>query len=322
MIAALISDDAGFRALLPEWDALWHRAGSPPFQSPAWQVPWWDAFGTGQPRVATLRAGGALAGMLPLYVLDEGAERKLLPIGVGLSDYCDALLDPALPAFAIDVLLRTALAGADAVTSCALPDLPPDSALRRAACPPAWREAAMPQTPCPVLTLGGALPAGMVRNIRQSRHRAERRGGWSATVAAAEQAPAAWQCLVGMHQRRWAASGAGGVLSDPAVQAFHAAAIPALSASGILRLHVLHIGSRVAAIYHTMAAPGRLLFYLSGFEAAEAAASPGTLLLGHIVEQAVRDGTRELHFLRGGESYKYAWGAQDRMNVGRLLLPG
>ena len=320
MIAALIDDEAGFRALLPEWDALWRRAGSPPFQSPAWQVPWWGAFGTGQPRVATLRVGGALAGMLPLYVLDEGAERKLLPIGIGLSDYCDALLDPALPASAIDALLRAALAGTDKITSCALPDLPPDSALRRAACPPAWHEAALPQTPCPVLTLGNALPAGMVRNIRQSRHRAERRGGWSTTVASAEHAPAMWQRLVEMHQRRWAESG--GVLSDPAVQAFHAAAIPALSASGILRLHVLHVGSRIAAIYHAMAAPGRLLFYISGFEAAESFVSPGTLLLGDIVEQAVRDGVRELHFLRGGESYKYAWGAQDRMNIGRLLLPG
>ena len=323
MIAALIESESGFRALRPEWDALWRRAGRPPFQSPAWQLPWWHAFGTGQLRVATLRVDGALAGLLPLYVLDEAMERKLLPVGVGLSDHCDALLDPALPAMASDALLRTALADAAGITSCALPDLPPESALRHAACPPGWREAAMPQTPCPVLTLDGApLPAGMMRNLRQSRHRAERRGGWQAAVATAAQAPHAWQALVQMHQQRWTALGeAGGVLSDPAVLAFHAAAVPELAASGILRLQVLHVGGRLCAVYHTMAAPGRLLFYLSGFAAAESFVSPGTLLLGHIVEQAAREGVRELHFLRGREGYKYAWGAQDRMNAGRLFRP-
>ncbi len=325
MIASLVGNDAEFRALLPEWDALWRRAGRPPFQSPAWQLPWWDAFGRGQLRVAVVRVGGVLAGMLPLYVLGEGTERKLLPVGVGLSDYCDALLDPALPLAAIDMLLQTALPNAGAVTSCALPELPPDAALRRAACPPGWRETAMPQTPCPVLTLSDAtpLPAGMLRNLRQAHHRADRRGGWRATVATAEQAPEAWRMLMQMHQRRWSMLGEpGGVLADPAVLAFHAAAIPALAASGILRLHVLHIGGRVAAVYYTMTAPDRLLFYLSGFDAADSFVSPGTLLLGHIVEQARNDGVRELHFLRGGESYKHAWGAQDRMNIGRLFLPG
>ena len=318
----MIDTEAGLHALQPEWDALWRRAGSPPFQSTAWLLPWWSGFGTGQPRIATLRSGGVLTGLLPLYLLDEGAERKLLPIGVGLTDYIDALVDPAAPPGAATALLQTSLTRAveDSATSCTLPDLPPGAVLLDAGVPPGWREVALPETPCPVLRLTDPIPAGQLRNLRQSRHRASRRGGWEAAVAA--DAAQAWQTLMGMHRARWTALGEpGGVLADPAVIGFHDAAVPRLAASGLLQMQVLRIGGRVAAVYHTLVAPGRLYFYLSGFDAAESFASPGTLLLGHIIEQAAAVGVAELHFLRGGEAYKYAWGASDQMNRSRLLLP-
>ena len=32
-----------------------------------------------------------------------------------------------------------------------------------------------------------------------------------------------------------------------------------------------------------------------------------------MIEAAVREGRNELHFLRGGESYKHAWGGVDRI---------
>ena len=34
-------------------------------------------------------------------------------------------------------------------------------------------------------------------------------------------------------------------------------------------------------------------------------------MLGHAVERAIGEGFREVHFLRGREPYKYAWGAVD-----------
>ena len=320
----VLDTEQELHALVPEWDALWRRAGSPPFQSTAWLLPWWHGFGTGRPRVSVLRAGGALVGVLPLYLLDEGRERKLLPIGVGLTDYCDALIDPAAPHGAATALLHAALSRAarDGVTSATLPDLPPEAALLGAGIPSGWREVALPATPCPVLRLPAIIPAGQLRNLRQSRHRAGRRGGWQATIGQNADAPMLWNALLGMHTARWTALGEpGGVLADPAVLAFHHEAVPRLAEAGLLRMQVLLIGGRIAAVYHTLAAPGRLLFYISGFDAAEAFASPGTLLLGHIIEQAAACGIQELHFLRGGEAYKYAWGAVDRINQSRLLLP-
>jgi CelD/BcsL family acetyltransferase involved in cellulose biosynthesis len=93
-----IGSDAGVRDFLPEWTALWRRVpGATPFQSPAWLMAWWRHFGTGAPRVLIARAGEELAGVLPLYELREPGICKLLPIGIGLSDYIDALVDPAWP---------------------------------------------------------------------------------------------------------------------------------------------------------------------------------------------------------------------------------
>ena len=330
MITAILDQEDSVRALVPEWDALWLRAGSRPFQSTAWLLPWWRAFGTGQPRVVTARLGDTLAAVLPLYVLDEGVERKLLPIGIGVTDYCDALIDPAAPPDTATVLLHAALhrAERDRVTSCTLPDLPPGAALLAARGPDGWRDIALADTPCPVLVLPDgpdalkAVPKSMLRDLRQARHRAAKRGGWSAEIAAPAEAAAHWRMLVAMHRARWTALGEpGGVLADAAVLEFHDLAVPRLTAAGLLQMQVLRIGGRVAALYHTLAEPGRLLFYLSGFEAEEAFASPGTLLLGHIVEQAAAQNLSELHFLRGGEGYKYAWGAVDRINRSRLFLP-
>ncbi len=314
----LIRTDAGLHALRPAWDALWSRIpGASPFQSPAWLLPWWQAFGTGQPLVVVLDGpDGTVHGLLPLYFLDERSERKLLPIGIGVTDNLDAL---ALPDVPVGRLLAAALAAADTATVVALTDLAPGAALLDAPLPSGWQESRARTDPCPILGLPGVPPPGMARNLRQSRHRADRAGGWSVAVAA--DPLATWDTLVGLHRSRWTRLGhRDGVLGDPAVLAFHAASVPQLAAAGVLRFYVLHIGSQLAAVYYTLATkPGRLLFYLSAFNEAFARESPGTLLMGAVIEQATAEGIRELDFLRGAEPYKYAWSATDCWNTARTL---
>ena len=47
--------------------------------------------------------------------------------------------------------------------------------------------------------------------------------------------------------------------------------------------------------------------------------SPGTLILGHSIRQAVGEGAHEVDFLRGQERFKYFWGASERPCYGRML---
>jgi len=64
-----------------------------------------------------------------------------------------------------------------------------------------------------------------------------------------------------------------------------------------------------------------MLFYLCGHDREWARQSPGTVLMAEIIEQGLRDGWRELHFLRGGEAFKFHWGAVERPTLSRRLLP-
>jgi CelD/BcsL family acetyltransferase involved in cellulose biosynthesis len=298
----IIDTDRGVAALAAEWEALWERCpDTTPFQSPHWLLPWWQQFGTGMPRVAVERRDGVMEAILPLYVLP--AERKALPIGAGTTDYLDGLGDPALLLPALLARLRD-----DPVDQLDLIEIPPWSRLldnTGIAC--------SPSSPCPVLTLPD-LPAGIRRKLRMNRHRAERAGGWAVETAQAPTLDLCLDALVRLHQGRWVAQGESGVLADAAVLAFWRHASPGLLAAGLMRLQVLRVGGIVAAATMALLAPGRIFFYLSGFDVAQSFVSPGTLLLGAMLEQAIAEGRTEAHFLRGQETYKYAWGAIDRLN--------
>ena len=331
MIAAeieLIEDTASLEVLAPEWDALWRRVPTrTPFQSPAWLLPWWRQFGTPRPMVAVLRDNDRLVGILPLYVLAEAGGSKLLPIGVGLSDYFDALIAPDAPERVAAILLATILAACTNSSVCDLLDVPPSASLFAAASPRGWQAIVSDGETCPVLFLpiGAAgiadiVPAKTRRKLRMNRHRAERVGGWTTHAATASTLADSLDALIRFHQSRWTSRGETGVFADDRVERHHREAAPLLLDAGVLKLMTLHIESTIAAACMAfLAPPDRLMFYLSGFDEGFASLSPGTLLLGDMIEEAIRNGVREVHFLRGGEAYKYAWGGVDRRNINRHL---
>ena len=153
-----------------------------------------------------------------------------------------------------------------------------------------------------------------------NQHRAERIGGWTTHAATALTLTESLDALVQFHQSRWTSRDEPGVFADARVERhLREAAMPLLEA-GVLKLRTLRLdGSIAAACLAFQASADRLMFYLSGFDQTFASVSPGTLLLGEMIEEAMRGGVREIHFLRGGETYKYAWGGIDRRNTNRHL---
>ena len=323
MKVELVLSEGALAGLGEQWSVL---ARGRPFQSPEWLMPWWRQFGTAQPLVAVARVEERLVGLLACYVLVEDGVGKVLPMGVGVSDHLDALVAADAPAGTAGALLGAVLAGTDC-GSCDLVELPPGSLLREAAVPAGWRGTIVDGETCPVLALpAGAglrdvVPAGTHRKLRMNRHRAERAGGWLRVVAGRDDVVAAVEALVRLHASRWDGRGQpGGVFADGRVAAMLREAAPLLLGSGALLLHSLFAGGEVVAGCLVLAAGSRLMLYSSGFEAAHGFWSPGSVLLGEIVEEALREGRTEIDFLRGGEAYKYAWGAADRLNASRCLV--
>ena len=312
--------------LADHW-ALWRAdPRATPFQSPAWLDAWWGALGRGERRDVVVHDGERLVAALPMRVSEDDATRRLIPVGAGESDYCDALVDPAA-SNAAGQLMTALLAAAEGCDEVFLPDLRAGSPLLGAV-PDGWIADDAPGEICPVLTLpdtGPLLPAltkSQRRKVVHDRHRAEHAGGVIEAMADVADIDAALDALFSLHAARWAAAGQPGVLADPRVQAMHRAAAPALAAAGLLRLVTVRFGGRVVAVLLGFADGSRGYSYINGVAADVPGQSFGSMAFATLIERAVTDGAREFHFLRGEESYKYQWGAHPTYTMRRTLRRG
>jgi CelD/BcsL family acetyltransferase involved in cellulose biosynthesis len=110
------------------------------------------------------------------------------------------------------------------------------------------------------------------------------------------------------------------VLADERIQRFHADVIKVLYPKAVARLYELRIAGQTAAAYYGFQDNNRAYAYISGFDPRFAHESPGSLLLAHVIADSASTGAQEFHFLRGSETYKYAWGAHDRRNHRRQFV--
>jgi CelD/BcsL family acetyltransferase involved in cellulose biosynthesis len=325
LTARHIEDAEAFAALAPEWWELWRDAPSAtPFQSPAWLTPWWRHFHPGKLFVVTVRHGERLVGLAPFYIEDGSLGRRILPIGISVSDYLDVLIAPGYRELGGQALTDHIVGERERWTEWALEELPPDAEALALPVPDGCEEQRTGQSPCPVLTIldgpdpfEASVPVRQRRNLRLARNRAARRGERVIEQADPETAPAFLDALFRLHGQRWQSRGETGVLAADPVQKFHREAVPGLMQAGLLRLYLLRFGREPAAAYYGFVHRNRAYSYLTGFSPEFPFESPGTLLLAHAIEQAFGEGVHEVHFLRGPETYKYAWGAVDRWNMRR-----
>jgi CelD/BcsL family acetyltransferase involved in cellulose biosynthesis len=315
-----IRSEAGLVRLAPEWEELWRRCpGATPFQSPAWLVPWWRHFHPGELFTVAVRRGRRLVGLAPFYLEDGALGRRLLPVGISLSDYHDVLLDPEV-AEAAGAALVAHVAGLDGWDSWELEELAPGAAALALPVPRGCEETGAGQSACPVLILPDGLRAASDilspqkrRKLAMARNRAERRGGVALEEAGPEDARDALELLFRLHKARWSERGEAGLINQR-VEHFQREALPGLARAGLVRLYTLRIGGEPAASYYGFLHRDRAYGYLTGFDPAFSFESPSVTLLAHVIERAAAEGAREMHFLRGREPYKYEWGAIDRWN--------
>src|SRR6476646_11673089 len=89
--AQTIDTAEALNAISAAWRDFWRRARAANiFQHPDWLIPWWRHFAPGELASIALWRGDNLVGLAPLY--REEATRRLLPLGISLSDYLDVLI--------------------------------------------------------------------------------------------------------------------------------------------------------------------------------------------------------------------------------------
>jgi CelD/BcsL family acetyltransferase involved in cellulose biosynthesis len=203
---------------------------------------------------------------------------------------------------------------------CEFTELAPNAAALKLDAPASLKMTLSDASSAPVLKLPDrvdelerVVPRLRLRQLKHARKAAAKRGEVAIVIGDEDNSEGLLNDLIRLHAARWNGRG-DGVFADKRVAEFHAAALPGLIAANLARLYGLMIGDAVAAVYYGFADRGKAYAYLQGFDPKFERESPGLIVVGYAIEQAVKEGAHEFHFLRGDEPYKYEWGASARRN--------
>jgi CelD/BcsL family acetyltransferase involved in cellulose biosynthesis len=314
--AELLNTVEALHALAAEWRSIWQmdRAATP-FQHPDWLIPWTvHVWRGGELRVVAIREEAKLVGLVPFFLWGYGSGNiRLSLLGSGISDYLDAIGE-------VRGNVQTWIGSNSEWDVCDFQDIRPASPLL----------AGLPQaeaTVCPVLQLEGSMDAQLARadaKLRRSLRTAENRlraaGRVEFVRADTSNCEALLDRLFALHNNRWNERGETGMFSTTALRAFHHQVVRRFSEEGILRLYGLLLNGECIAVQYNFAAKSRVYAYQAGFDPAWGHASPGSVLLAHSIEDAIREDAYEFDFLRHAENFKYAWGARDTF-VYHVVIP-
>lgn len=180
---------------------------------------------------------------------------------------------------------------------------------------------------CPVVTFpDGVDIEGFLSTLgKKERHEIRRKVRRAQAVGEIRLEDAAdplkdLEAFIELHQKRWGEDGLfpatrGGEQS----RVFIRRLFELFGPDGPLRLTFLTVGGRCIASGIHIQTADRLLYYNAGVDPDARDLSPGVLMIHAYVARALAQGTRQMDFLRGNESYKYEWGAVDEP-IQRLLV--
>lgn len=317
-----------FDRLAPEWNALLERGQCRvPFLRAEYQKAWWQFHGGGEWLeaelcVVTAREAGQLVGVAPLFLArNRDGRRALLLLGsIEISDYLDLVVERAnVEAFCgalIAHLAATAGVQWDVLDWYNVPAVSPTrAALSRAAAARGWTVTEQTLEPVPAIRLPNDwetyLATMVEKKERQEIKRKLRRAEayepavtWR-ILTGAEYTPADGEAFMTMmaHDADKAR------FLTPVMRQQFLATLEAAAGAGWLHLAFLEAGGEKAAAYLSFDYEGRLYVYNSAIDPRFGALSAGWVLLGYLLQWSIENRRVEFDFMRGGEDYKFRFGA-------------
>jgi CelD/BcsL family acetyltransferase involved in cellulose biosynthesis len=307
----------GFEALDEErWNTHLGRAGHPSvFLSWQWQTAWTRAFLGGRP-LHLLRVSddaGTLAGLLPLYEESQGVHR--LVGGVDVSDYLDLIAPAGLEEEAWQALLQHRAGEASEWDLHAIRAASPTREIvPRLGAAAGLGVEVETEDRCPVLELPASWDVYLEGLSGKDRHELRRKirkleRELPGTSVRSHAALHGWDAALAEFLRLHRLSKVGKArFMDERMETFFQDATRALAGAGWARLWFLDWNGAAVASFLCLEYAGSVGLYNSGFDPAHAKLAPGIVLLAHVIRDAIERGVPVFDFLRGEESYKYAFG--------------
>lgn len=320
--------DDSLDELAEDWEKLYARCpDATPFQSRAWLSGWWRAYGRpGALRLATVRRDGLLVALGAFGLNRRLGVGVLTPLGEGLSDWTDVLVDPEHEPQALDAL-AAALLGEPGWQVLDLPEVRTTAAARRLGAH--WPGAVRRETgsmcaDMPARPLADVVAAMTSPSARQTVRRSLRKmdgAGLIETALEPADVPEGVRQLLALHEEQWRERG--GMTPEhgkPRFAAFLTAALPDMVARGQATLTTYGFDGEVAGVNLMLVGPDVVGGYLYG-------ARPDlfgrfnvtAMLMRTALDTSAACGAATFSMLRGRETYKSTWQATEAPNQ-RIVL--
>jgi len=334
MQLTVLRNNEAFSDLADEWnDLLKHSASHVPFLRHEYLSAWWRTLGGGEWNagelcvVAARQADGALCGIAPLFFTQnqEGEAALMLLGSIEISDYLDVVARPEeLNSFILalfDRLKEPDLPAWQVLDLYNLVDSSPTlAALQTAAEQCGWRYTQERLQHCPYIPLPGDWETYLAGIDKKQRHEIRRK------MRRAESAdlPVRWYIVddeasleaeIDDFLRLMAQDAEKQAFLTDRMRNQMRTAMQAAFGAGWLQLAFLEVSGEKAAAYLSFDYGNHLWVYNSGLDFRFREYSPGWVLLGYLLQWANENGRKAFDFMRGGEDYKYRFGAVDRFVV-------
>jgi CelD/BcsL family acetyltransferase involved in cellulose biosynthesis len=308
-----------------EWnDLLSGSITDTPFLRYEYQQTWWEHRGGGEwPNarlvLVTAREDGKLIGIAPLFLSQYDGQSALLLIGsIEISDYLDLIVrmedHSRFINGLLDFLTLTLTDNWRGVDWYNIPDSSTTlTALKEEASKRGWSHLEEMYRPTPRIALNGDFEEYLGRVEKKQRHEIRRKmrraeeseRGVRWYISDMKDVEAEIDVFLGLMEHD---QGKAGFLHDD-MRAQMRAVIRAAHENGWLWLAFLEAdGQRIAAALN-FDYNNKLWGYNAGVNRDFMDLSPGWVLLGHVLQWACENKRTEFDFMRGGEDYKYRFGA-------------
>lgn len=324
-----VTTSDGLDALEGDWRDLLARAADPtPFQSHEWQATWWRHHGRGRLWVLVAHDNGVMIGVMPLHIMRYRATplRQVRFLGAPLSDFQEILAARGHEPAVRDAFVEYLAAHSRRWDLCDFADQRKGTSLTVGEMPEGLRPLLVHHRVCPYIPLSASwdeftkrLSKNMRTNVGRRRRQVAKQFRAEYDLADATTLPAAMEELFRLHNARWRRRGVSGAFAGARMQAFHHEVARKFLARGWLRLHRLRLDGETRAAFYCFMLGRRVYYYLSGFDVAYGKFSIGNVLMAQAIERAIGDGADEFDLLRGDETYKFAWKAEERETL-RLII--
>ena len=340
MYIRLVDNIHDFAALDRQWDELLGKSAQPDiFLTHEWLYTWWE-FYHGKGRLCILLCydhDGQLAGILPAYtresrICPKAGVLKFLGSEHVTSDFLSCIAAAGKERLVYDAIfwhlqsdrkLWDVMELANVESGASF-----DRYIREWRLPGATVRVADAALKCPYIELPGdwetfikSLSFKARKKIRYFRNALAKKGSVELhTVHDKGALDGALHEALGLYRATMNRKGWKEKFLSERYRNFYWKACERLLASGRLLLNFLRIDGRSVAFLNCFKYGNRTYAYHTGFDAAWYESSVGFVLLGSVIELAIRDNCARFELLRGDQRYKYEWSVTGERRMGDVTI--